>query len=133
MGEKTKNNWELPHLIDSFKYKDDIYGASDMWKIVRITDNNLTLFNGLQYNYVEISDFQFNYSIVKRPLSDLTKEDDKGKPLYFPSTSLIRKIENKQDILSCDYNEIDYLMRNHFDVKNLISLRLAIDVNTLNH
>lgn len=69
--------------------------------------------------------------VFLRPLSDLTKRDDENRPLYFPSKSLLNLIECKQDILTCDYNEINYLIRNQFDVFDLIPKGLALDINSL--
>ena len=72
-----------------------------------------------------------NLKPILRPLSDLTKEIEVGKPMFFPSHKLIKHIENDEDIFNCDYNEIDYLIRNHFDVFGLIENNLAISYNTI--
>tara|TARA_R110000823_G_scaffold238640_1_gene363956 strand:- start:2406 stop:2807 length:402 start_codon:yes stop_codon:yes gene_type:complete len=68
---------------------------------------------------------------ILRVLSDLTKEIEEGKPMFFPSHQLIKHIEQQKDIFNCSYSEIDYLIRNHFDVFGLIEKGLAIDINTL--
>ena len=68
---------------------------------------------------------------ILRPLSDLTKDIEEGKPMFFPSHQLIKHIEKEQDIFNCSYSEIDYLIRNHFDLFGLIDAGLAIDINTL--
>jgi hypothetical protein len=68
---------------------------------------------------------------ILRPLSDLSNEDLEGEPIYFPSIKMVELIESNRDILGCDYSEVDYLIRNHFDVFGLIEKGLAIDINTI--
>jgi hypothetical protein len=68
---------------------------------------------------------------ILRPLSDLSNEDLEGEPIYFPSIKMVELIESNRDILGCDYSEVDYLIRNHFDVFGLIEKGLAININTI--
>ena len=73
-----------------------------------------------------------NCKPILRPLSDLTKEIEEGKPLFFPSKKTINCINEGVDLLSeLYYNDVDYLIRNHFDVFGLIEKGLAIDINTI--
>jgi hypothetical protein len=86
------------------------------------------------YAFFDTVESEHGYSKIKpilRPLSDLTLIGEKGEHLFFPSHQLIKHLENNQDIFNCDYNEIDYLIRNHFDVFGLIEKGLAIDINKL--
>lgn len=140
---------ELKHLIDSYKYQDDIIGASDTWRIVKISDTIITLFNGKQYNDVFFKHFKLDYSILKRPLSDLTKEIKINGEKFIPIewfrndiknvifemglfTSLSIKGKNECFINCGTYIFINNkLLEWHFDIYGLIENGLAIDINTL--
>jgi len=68
---------------------------------------------------------------ILHPLSDLTKEISEGKPKYFPMSITMEYIKSNKDLLDLPYNEVNYLIRNHFDVFGLIKEGLAIDINTI--
>ena len=73
-----------------------------------------------------------DFKPILRPLSDLTKEIEEGKPMFFPDRKTINCVSRKCDLFDeLSYNEIDYLIRNHFDVFGLIEKGEAIDINTL--
>lgn len=138
----------LQHLIDSYKYQDEIYGASDFWKIVKISDTYVTLFNGKDYNDVLVKDFSINYYIIKHPLSDLTKEIEHNGEKFVPIEKLecegvdlgtgilgiqIDKFTGYDFIWLIDIQTeiIEKLYEWHFDLHSLIEKGLAIDINTL--
>lgn len=83
-----------------------------------------------------------------RPLSDLTKEIEVNGEKFIPEiwlktyimekenyshydTSWIRELQYKYDISKISYWVMEKLYEWHFDTKNLISRRLAIDLNTI--
>lgn len=66
------------------------------------------------------------YKLILRPLSDLTED--------YVSQFILDKLSkcSSKDIKQClSYNEIDYLLKHHFDIYGLIEKGEAIDINTL--
>tara|TARA_R100001377_G_scaffold40581_1_gene22708 strand:+ start:176 stop:595 length:420 start_codon:yes stop_codon:yes gene_type:complete len=116
-GLKIIHNWE--------KVRDSRKEPLKRW-IKILEPSQLNIFTR------EDSQKHFKWKPILRPLSDLTKEIEEGKPMFFPSHQLVKHIENNQDIFNCSYNEINYLLRNHFDAFGLIEKGLAIDINTIN-
>lgn len=65
---------ELKHIIDAYKYQDDISDNTGLYKITNINNDFVTLYNGKDYYNICIDIFLNDYKILKYPLSDLTKE-----------------------------------------------------------
>lgn len=79
----------------------------------------------------ELDVINFDYCLVNgklilRPLSDLTEN--------YVSQFILDKLSkcSSKDIKQClSYNEIDCLLKHHFDIHGLIEKGEAIDINTL--
>ena len=75
---------------------------------------------------------------ILRPLSDLTKEIEVGGNLIKPIDELSGALSSFNDYQSVIkhklimYNDIQVLLKYHFDIHNLIEQGLGIDINTLN-
>lgn len=128
---------ELKHLIDAYKYQDEIIGRCDSWRIAKISDDIVYLSNGLHENQVLVYDFEINYKIVKHPLSDLTKEIEVNGEKFVPLKKMGYNVSwygwdfYKINILEQKYSDIQKLLEWHFDIYGLIEKGLAIDINTL--
>lgn len=138
---------ELKHIIDAYKYQDDIYGSSDLWKIVKLSDTMITLYNGLHYNEINVDDFKLYYRICKFPLSDLTEEIEVNGESFVPIDELLKNVECQAEfdfirvieeniteayskMIFCPYSIMQKLFEWHFDGFGGIGT-WAIDINTL--
>ncbi len=134
-----ENKLELKHLIDSYKHQDYIYGASEFWKIYQINENVITLFNGLHYNDVHFKHFHLDYSIMKRPLHQLTTEIEHNGEKFVP----MDRLEELYQQLGYDrysiyfvmshpkrmpYEIVEYLLSLYFDIDGFIKKKLAIEL-----
>jgi len=97
---------KLKHLIDAYKYQDEIIGSCDSWRIAKISDEIVYLSNGIHENQVLFSNFQIDYKIVKRPLSDLTKEIEVNVEKFVPIGKLL-DAETKHNWSNSDYLEYE--------------------------
>jgi hypothetical protein len=126
---------ELKHLSPYLPYGLKLFYTHT--KKIGQVSNIYTIGEGYDNDDIKISidytdgEHIWMYKPILRPLSDLTEEIEEGKPMFFPSHQLIKHIEQQQDIFNCSYSEIDYLIRNHFDVFGLIEKGLAIDINKI--
>ena len=68
---------------------------------------------------------------ILRPLSDLRLENEYSEYLNEYASNCIRWVL-VNDVSEVRLNTFNYLIKNHFDVFNLIPQGLAIDINTLN-
>jgi hypothetical protein len=133
---KLKLEELLPYLLYDLKIQvsgefldDDPEGLPRIFTMVGIVDGEIIRNKQGYIRNIE-EDIEDVFPILK-PLSDLSNEIEEGKPMFFPSHKLIKHIEQQQDIFNCSYSEIDYLIRNHFDVFGLIEKGLAINKNIL--
>lgn len=72
---------------------------------------------------------------ILRPLSDLTKEigfNGEDVKLYDLMTDYTKVYWNDIDPMDMPYNDVQILLKYHFDIFGLIEQNLAIDINTLN-
>ena len=78
---------ELKH----FNIGDEAYGASAIWTIKSLHDSNaVTISNGKDIQTLSIKKFQVNYSLIKHPLSDLTKEIEVDGEKFVPIVELCK-------------------------------------------
>jgi len=67
---------------------------------------------------------------ILRPLIDLTKEEIDSFSVY-PRMALRKNLYSKEILTRLSYYEYEFLIKNHFDIFNIIENNLAIDINTL--
>lgn len=140
---------ELKHL----RLGDEVYGASGFWVITSLRKNfkggeeYVTIENSVTLQALSLEDFQSEYSVVKRPLSDLSKEIEINGENFIPITELLKLSNFNTDTMSMDdqlgyidtYKHIELisfldaekLKEWNFDVYDLIGNKLAIDINTI--
>lgn len=129
---------ELKH----FNIGDQAYGGSDIWTITGLTSVSVRIYNGGYAQNLPFGDFQTDYSLIKHPLSDLTKEIEIDGEKITPINMIKQyhgggySIEGMKLLLSnnplnLNYRAVQKLLEWHFDIHNLIEKGLAIDINTL--
>lgn len=140
----------LNHIHDAFKYQDDILIWGSLFKITGLNGHCITLVNERQECCTFTHDEFFDVcKIVKRPLSDITKEIDYNGEKFVPwnlleiDSSIVDFVSfNNQPIIrlvDCEFiyaidvynNIIEKLFEWHFDVFGLIPQGLAISMDDL--
>lgn len=122
---------EMKHLAPYLPYElTCVDGGGNIFYAAHFTPNG-------QHRLVNIGELLFNksyiikepkYRLILRPLSDLKKSGvDFGEYYNENITEL-----NKEAIYgTCEYNVMQKLLENHFDVFGLIPNGLAVDVNDI--
>lgn len=86
----------------------------------------------LTYKSGSTGKYQKEYKPILRPLSDLTKEID--GTIVYDQLSFRSRLDFQYtcpSILKWLYDDIQILLKYHFDVHGLIEKGLAIDINTI--
>jgi len=108
-------------------------------RIVGIDPVNIFFYENMRYTYGSL----IECNIILRPLSDLTKEKINNGVSYYDyiwheivcsdsdSYDYYELLESIMCIESAPFAIIQYLVKNHFDIANLIESGEAIDVNQL--
>ncbi len=108
-----------------------------------------SVMTGIQYPYIEctlehnIANHFSNFSLILRPLSDLTKEievnGERFIPCYYfniPNSEqdtycggIVDVVSDPSSVKYLDYFIVEKLLEWHFDIFGLIEAGLAVDVN----
>lgn len=114
---------ELKHLAGYLPYGLKLW--HNQWKEILIMDCA-----GSNCDTLSIEDVGEYAKPILRSLSDLAKEDINS---FSVDVRLALRELNFEKILSrACYYELQWLLKNHYDIHNLIENNLAIDINTLN-
>lgn len=144
---------ELKHIVGYLPY--DLNFQHKFVKAKHKGETNLRLWQS-KLEPLKLTDLfyktgkTFDFNLLLRPLSDLTKEIEVNGEKIFPIKWLKQnytdhklKLEGnciilsdsyslEQDILAAPFAIIEKLYEWHFDIHGLIEKGLAIDINTLN-
>jgi len=129
----------LKKIAPYLPYGLQCYGASDVWTIHSMGIENISFFNGIILQECSFDYFFTDYSLLFRPLSDLTKEIEVDGNKITHSFNLFNVkndikcvyfINTIKDKTMCFY-QAERLLEWHFDIFGLIEKGLAIDINTL--
>lgn len=144
----TKNNLNMEltikHLAAYLPYDVKVSNSINFAEF-GICENTIELLEGYNFDNVitDKSEFKIEYCILHlRPLSDLTKEITINGETFVPSRYW--GDENRIDMIShcsvdyeyCEYLEyfiVEKLLEWKFDIFNLISQGLAININEINN
>ena len=108
----------------------------EKWKLCSLsTDNKDSQFDEWWGDDGDNFRLDSGFKPILRPLSDLTKPLENGKSLDKVFKSEFGFVlPTKQEFFNisvCEWRELEYLFKHHFDVFGLIDKELAIDINTL--
>jgi len=141
---------ELKHLVGYLPYGLKALGNCNYHTIIGFKNETYFIEGGNNYAYGDIIDLK----PILRPLSDLTKEIDVNGEKFVPIDRLfgsayrIQGFEHYLNVFNggfeltitkgnktiyADFNMYQKLYEWHFDIHGLIPLKLAININTLNH
>lgn len=121
---------ELKHLAPYLPY-----GLTCLWgdkrkEIYTIMGVSFNRKLSVRVNWYKQTMQIFAFKPILRPLSDLTNEDIKKTDLGFLG---FENLKNDIDTINVmTFQDVHFLLSNHFDVFGLIDKGLAIDINTLN-
>lgn len=129
---------ELKHVIDLAKHRgrlrcldDDNIFFDDEIKIIDFTNGYIETKEGLM---IELSDFGEKVFMVKKTLSDLTREEliSAGFDSHIDYLTHEHQANpEKFQVKKAPYEMVQYLILKHYDTEGLIEKGLAIDVNIL--
>lgn len=120
--ESKKIKLELKHLSAYLPYKlEGVFTVYD--SIHTVTSLSLIYVNReLEYRH---------FKPILRPLSDLTRKELEQEGFDSHIDYLTYENKGSDWTLKAPFNMVQYLLKKHFDIYNLIESGLAIDINTL--
>jgi len=122
---------ELKHITPYFPYELDVIYEGEKWLMHALFNTSIGLINESNDDPMDAA-VQAMYESVKpilRNLSDLTKEIEHNGEKFVPKDKLEGTLP--KDIQYMYWMQMQKLFEWHFDVFNLLSKNLAIDINTL--
>lgn len=91
--KNTMDKLELKHIAPYLPYELNAYGSSDIWKILFCSNHKIAMSNGRHTLTRDIDDFNTEYDLILRPLSDLAKEIEVNGEKFIPIVELWEKYE----------------------------------------
>lgn len=133
---KLDSKYVVPYLLYSLKVIMEGKITNIAWvstkNISVIKPNSIGDIKKINWKYAHL-----NIKLVLRPLSDLMKDefkmDDLSKKavLFLDKTANLPYNNRDNHIGVLRYSDVQFLLKNHFDIFGLIPQGLAVDVNTL--
>lgn len=123
----------LEQLSVYLPYSLTCYGASDMWTLTGLTQKKVIITNGLHHQTLDIEDFNVDYSILLRPLSQLTEEIEIDGERFVPLVELAKiaypRNEPHEKYKLID-NYVDLTMKYTFHYVKDFKTELSFDCRT---